>query len=86
MLLNKYQHLHAISRDDFAEELLFKIEKNVINKNQLEDSAFPYLHAMLKQKDGDYASLLTYAHKFNTLADNVDYVYKILAKHLNKKT
>jgi len=26
MLLNKYAHFNAISKDSFAEELLFKIE------------------------------------------------------------
>lgn len=29
MLLNKYAHFDAIAKDSFAEELLFKIEKNI---------------------------------------------------------
>ena len=44
MLLNKYAKFNAISKDDFAEELLFKIEKNVKNKKTLEDNSFPFLY------------------------------------------
>jgi len=31
MLLNKYEKFACIAKDDYAEELLFKIEKNVGN-------------------------------------------------------
>ena len=47
MLLNKYAKFNAISKDDFAEELLFKIEKNVKNKRTLEDNAFPFLYSIV---------------------------------------
>ena len=43
MLLNKYARFSAISKDDFAEELLFKIEQNFTIKKQLEDKAFSFL-------------------------------------------
>ena len=48
MLLNKFAKFSTISKDDYAEELLFKIEKNVNNKKTLEDQAFPYLHDIEK--------------------------------------
>lgn len=46
MLLNKYAKFGCISRDDYAEELLFKIEKNVNNFKTLQDRAFPHLHEL----------------------------------------
>ena len=48
MLLNKYEKYSLISKDDYAEELLFKIEKNVNNFKTLQDRAFPYLHAIIE--------------------------------------
>ena len=47
MLLNKYARFSAISKDDFAEELLFKIEQNFAIKKQLEDKAFPLLYQIV---------------------------------------
>ena len=47
MLLNKYAKFNAISKDSFAEELLFKIEKNVQNKKTLEDNAFPLMYLIV---------------------------------------
>jgi len=47
MLLNKYAHFAAISKDDTSEELLFKIEKNITLKSSLEDKAFPHLHGLI---------------------------------------
>ena len=44
MLLNKYEHFGVIKNDAFAEELLFKIEKNFANFSSLQDKAFPLLH------------------------------------------
>jgi hypothetical protein len=44
MLLNKYAHFSAIAKDDTAEELLFKIEKNIGLKASLEEKAFAHLH------------------------------------------
>jgi hypothetical protein len=97
MLLNKYAKFNAISKDDFAEELLFKIEKNVKNKRTLEDNAFPFLYSIianfknmnevqaLMMSDDHYKNLLVYSNKFNTLADNIDYIYNALNQHLQIK-
>ena len=49
MLLNKYAKFSVISKDDFAEELLFKVEKNFSNKKTLEDKAFPLLNQIVEE-------------------------------------
>ena len=43
MLLNKYEDFSVIAKDEYAEELLFKIEKNFNNFKTLQDKAFPHL-------------------------------------------
>ena len=43
MLLNKYESFTVIAKDAYAEELLFKIEKNFTNFATLQDNAFPHL-------------------------------------------
>ena len=46
MLLNKYEDFNVIAKDEYAEELLFKIEKNFNNFKTLQDKAFPYLQVL----------------------------------------
>ena len=85
MLLNKYERFCIISKDDFAEEMLYKIEKNFNNKKTLEDKAFPLLNQIvevftdtevedvkqrMKVADPSFAKLLTFAAKFDQLAIN----------------
>ena len=79
MLLNKYNSFSLIGKDDFAEELLFKIEQNIGIKKQLEDNCFPLLSLT------DYPRLLGYAHKFDHLATTTDYIWQKLAQHINTK-
>ena len=43
MLLNKYESFAVIAKDAFAEELLFKIEKNFGNYALLQEKCFAYL-------------------------------------------
>ena len=77
MLLNKYERFDAISKDGYAEELLFKIEQNFGIKQKLEASAFELLHFVTStfQQAGDnklklavceepYTKLLEYAGRF----------------------
>ena len=100
MLLNKYARFSAISKDDFAEELLFKIEQNFGIKKQLEDKSFALFHSIVtvfREKDklttrelllkveGIYVPLLVYAGKLRHLASTSQYIYKSLCAHLNKK-
>ena len=98
MLLNRFEKFRIISKDDFAEELLFKIEKSILSKQQLEDNAFPLLidvinafknagheKEAMKLSDEAYAKLLVYGNKLSTLAGNIDYIYKALSLHINKK-
>ena len=47
MLLNKYVRFLSISKDDYAEELLFKIEQNYGIKKQLEDKAFQIFYQIV---------------------------------------
>ena len=47
MLLNKYARFLSISKDDYAEELLFKIEQNYGIKKQLEEKAFQYFYQII---------------------------------------
>lgn len=35
--------------------------------------------------DDHYKNLLVYSNKFNTLADNIDYIYNALTQHLQSK-
>ncbi len=35
--------------------------------------------------DDHYKNLLVYSNKFNTLADNIDYIYNALNQHLQIK-
>ena len=72
MLLNKYAKSKVISKDDYAEELLFKIEKNIKNKAELEDRAFPLLHQIVQ----------VFQHEELKLAQSVDVVDKTFAKLL----
>ena len=76
MLLNKYENLSLIAKDAYAEELLFKIEKNFGNFQQLQDKCFGHLaqlasigqigdYSTLKQADDLYIKLLPFAAKFN---------------------
>ena len=48
MLLNKFEPFDVISEDSFAEELLFKIEKNFTNFINLQDKAFPLLNQIVQ--------------------------------------
>ncbi len=74
MLLNKYESCDAISKDGHAEELLFKIEKNLELKLSLETKAFKHLHVLLSafkefgEREAlahtDYEPLKKYALKF----------------------
>ena len=48
MLLNKFEPFDVISEDSFAEELLFKIEKNFTNFITLQDKAFPLLNQIVQ--------------------------------------
>ena len=80
MLLNKYERFSVISKDDFAEELLFKVEKNFTNKRTLEDKAFPLLNQIVEEftdadgadvdqslssADVPFVKLVTFATKFD---------------------
>lgn len=94
MLLNKYAAFNAIAKDDYAEELLFKIEKNVGLKATLEQKCFAHLHAFVQTFKTeplsvalkvDFSPLLKYAGKFQTLADNIEHIWRVLAKHLNAR-
>jgi hypothetical protein len=38
--------------------------------------------AAMMMSDEAYKSLLAYSHKFNTLADNIEYIYQALTSHL----
>lgn len=48
MLLNRFDQFDVISEDSFAEELLFKIEKNFGNFKTLQDRAFPLLNDIVQ--------------------------------------
>jgi hypothetical protein len=101
MLLNKYSHIHAISKDNHAEELLFKIEQNIGIKKKLEDACFPNLLHMctllkqaqdsqlgfplLKELNPCYTQLLQSASKLRSLAQTSDYIFTKLTEHLKKK-
>ena len=91
MLLNKYEDFAVMSKDQYAEELLFKVEKNFKNFKELQDRAFPYLQALASldprseyaEAEAAYGKLAGYAAKFDQLATNQEYVYAALAKRLN---
>ena len=38
--------------------------------------------AAMMISDEEYKNLLVYSHKFNTLADNIEYIYQALTSHL----
>ena len=78
MLLNKYEDFSVIAKDEYAEELLFKIEKNFNNFKTLQDKAFPHLQSLtgfdprteFTTVEEGYRKLAAFAAKFDQLAVN----------------